>query len=112
MTTGEYLVAHSTLPSGTALAHLLNLQIGGGVGETVFASRFVVATAQQDSNVFSTDRKLSVFSLENEPSEQGDEFDVHVLTRQLTLTIRDKPGALVVTTKNRTTAVLETTLNL
>ena len=36
---GDYLVQHSTLSSGTALAHLLALQTGGG---TVFASMFAV----------------------------------------------------------------------
>ena len=41
MTTGDYLVQHSTLPSGTALAHLLALQTGTGQG-TVFASMFSV----------------------------------------------------------------------
>ena len=40
MTTGDYLVQHSTLPSGTALAHLLALQTGGG--GTVFASMFAL----------------------------------------------------------------------
>lgn len=41
MNTGEYLVSKSTLPSGTALAHLLAMQTGGGLG-TVFASMFSV----------------------------------------------------------------------
>ena len=40
MTTGDYLVQHSTLPSGTAMAHLLALQTGGG--GTVFASMFAL----------------------------------------------------------------------
>ena len=41
MTTGDALVQHSPLPSGTALAHLLALQAGTGQG-TVFASMFAV----------------------------------------------------------------------
>lgn len=41
-TTGQFLVANSTLPSGTALQHLLALQIGAG-GQTVFASQFAVS---------------------------------------------------------------------
>ena len=41
MTTGDYLVQHSTLPSGTALQHLLAMQTGGS-GGTVFASMFAV----------------------------------------------------------------------
>lgn len=39
-TTGQFLVANSTLPSGTALQHLLALQIGAGNGQIVFASQF------------------------------------------------------------------------
>ena len=51
MTTGEYLVAHSSLPSGTALAHLLALNAGSGTGETVFASRFSVTTGEDRFSV-------------------------------------------------------------
>lgn len=47
MTTGEYLVANSPLPSGTALAHFMALQFGAGQGETVFASRFCVVTGDE-----------------------------------------------------------------
>lgn len=42
-TTGQFLVANSTLPSGTALQHLLALQIGAGSGQTVFASQLAVS---------------------------------------------------------------------
>lgn len=48
MTTGEYLVSHSSLPTGTALAHLLALQVGTGLGETVFASKSFVRTSQEE----------------------------------------------------------------
>ena len=41
MTTGDYLVQHSTLQSGTALAHLLALQAGTSQG-TVFAAMFAL----------------------------------------------------------------------
>ena len=41
MTAGDYLVQHSTLSSGTALAHLLALQAGTGQG-TVFAAMFAL----------------------------------------------------------------------
>ena len=57
MTTGEYLVAHSSLPSGTALAHLLALNAGSGsgLGQTIFASRFSVTTGE---DCFSVVRKV------------------------------------------------------
>lgn len=53
MTTGEYLVAHSSLPSGTALAHLLALNAGSGsgLGQTIFASRFSVTTGEDRFSV-------------------------------------------------------------
>ena len=53
MTTGEYLVAHSSLPSGTALAHLLafNAGSGSGLGQTIFASRFSVTTGEDRFSV-------------------------------------------------------------
>jgi len=50
LTAGEYLVANSTLPSGTALQHLLALQIGTGTGsgQTIFCSQFNVRLDQQE----------------------------------------------------------------
>ena len=50
MTTGEYLLSKSSLPSGTALAHLLALQTGTGQG-TVFASMFSVSVEQPSITV-------------------------------------------------------------
>lgn len=42
MNAGQYLVSKSPLSSGTALAHFLTMQTGGGTGQgTVFASMFL-----------------------------------------------------------------------
>lgn len=59
MTTGEYLVANSTLPSGTALQHLLALQIGtgSGPGQTVFASQFAVSIETPRTEVYLKPRR-------------------------------------------------------
>ena len=57
MTTGEYLVLHSTLPSGTALEHLLALQVGSGSGEVIFTSH-MTAVVSEDS--------LAIVERENE----------------------------------------------
>jgi hypothetical protein len=48
MTTGEYLVSNSTLSSGTAMQHLLALQIGTGTGsgEAIFTSKIFTTYAQ------------------------------------------------------------------
>lgn len=48
-TTGQFLVANSTLPSGTALQHLQALQIGTGNGQTIFASQFLVSVEEPRS---------------------------------------------------------------
>lgn len=50
MTTGEYMLSKSSLSSGTALAHLLAMQTGSGLG-TVFASQFRVSIAQDEITV-------------------------------------------------------------
>lgn len=70
MTAGEYLVAHSPLASGTALAHFLALQFGAGQGETVFASKFCVVTAEDRLEVTNrTKRKAPTESASRQPKE-------------------------------------------
>lgn len=54
MTTGEYLVSKSLLPSGTALAHLLAMQ-GTGGGDNYFAE-FFVATHEMGSTIIEPER--------------------------------------------------------
>lgn len=44
MNLGQFISAHSPLPSGTVAQHLAAMQFGSGTGETVFASRFNVVT--------------------------------------------------------------------
>lgn len=72
MTTGEYLVANSPLPSGTALAHLLALQFGAGQGETVFASRFCVVAGEDRLEVVNRPKtKAPVENLQRRPPESS-----------------------------------------
>lgn len=72
MTTGEYLVANSPLPSGTALAHFLALQFGAGQGETVFASRFYVAIEEEVVNVTQSVKKQAPEVIDEVPKRQQD----------------------------------------
>ena len=48
MNAGQYIVALSGLPSGSAAQHLLSIQLGTGTGpgQTIFASRFSVVTGE------------------------------------------------------------------
>lgn len=72
MTAGEYLVAHSPLPSGTALAHFLALQFGAGPGETVFASRFYVAIEEEAVTVTQSVKKQTPEVIDEAPKRQQD----------------------------------------
>jgi len=72
VTTGEYLVANSPLPSGTALAHFLALQFGAGPGETVFASRFYVAVEEEVVNVAQSVKKQTPEVIDEAPKRQQD----------------------------------------
>lgn len=102
MTTGEYLVANSTLPSGTALQHLLALQIGSGQG-TVFCSQFNVRLDQQELVVTrKAKRSAQAAPTEAAPRQIKGKKDIAVLYRVPTMTVFDNgPEQLVVTRKRR-----------
>lgn len=53
MNAGQYIVALSGLPSGSAAQHLLSIQLGTGTGpgQTIFASRFSVTTGEDRFSV-------------------------------------------------------------
>lgn len=46
MNAGQYLVALSGLPSGSAGVHLLAIQAGTGPGQTIFSSRMCIVTGE------------------------------------------------------------------
>lgn len=99
MTTGDYLVAHSTLPSGTALQHLLALQIGSGQG-TVFCSQFSVHIEQQAHVVTrKAKRSAQAAPAEAAPRQIADkqQKSIAVLHRVSTMTVlADGPDELTV----------------
>ena len=48
MNLGQFITAHSPLPTGTVAQHLAAMQFGVGTGQTIFSSRFsVVASAER-----------------------------------------------------------------
>lgn len=51
MNAGQYLLALSPLPSGTAAQHLLAIQLGAGTGQTIFCSQRTVVFEQDETTV-------------------------------------------------------------
>lgn len=87
MTTGEYLVANSTLTSGTALQHLLALQIGSGQG-TVFCSQFNVRIERQELTVTrKAKRRVQAAPVEVAPRQIEGKKDISVLYRVPSMTV-------------------------
>lgn len=104
MTTGEYLVANSPLPSGTALAHFLALQFSAGQGETVFASRFYVAIEEEVVNVAQSVKKQAPEVIDEVPKRQQDrsapgKFAFPFLRHERVTAIHHNDAVCVVTTQ-------------
>ena len=100
MTTGDYLVQHSTLPSGTAMAHLLALQTGGGVSQTLFASMFAVRCDAPRMTLVQRAKREAGESVERvlrQVDDTGDDKDAVVLTRQAAVSVLTAPEWLTVT---------------
>ena len=107
MTTGDYLVQHSTLPSGTALAHLLALQTGGG--GTVFASMFALRCDEPRLTLVQRAKREAGESVERalrQIDERGDE-DVSVLTGTARMSVLTAPEWLTVTPVRETQVFIQ-----
>ena len=120
MTTGDYLVSHSTLPSGTALQHLLALQVGTGSGETIFASRFSVTIEQDEITVQQRAKRQAAPAQEiRKPSaEQSPTANRQMFARyrqdQIIVTSQPHPELYVTTTQRSalaTQSFARTTIN-
>ena len=108
MTTGDYLVQHSTLPSGTALAHLLALQTGGG--GTVFASMFALRCDEPQLTLVQRVKREAGEADKRTPrqiDETGDDKDAVVLTRQAAMSVLTAPEWLTVTPQRETQVVIQ-----
>ena len=109
MTTGDYLVQHSTLQSGTALAHLLALQAGTGQG-TVFASMFAVRCDEPRLTLVQRAKREAGEVTERAPrqiDETGDDKDAVVLTRQAAMSVLTAPEWLTVTPQRETQVFIQ-----
>ena len=109
MTTGEYLLSRSTLASGTALQHLLALQIGTGQG-TVFCSQFNVRLDQQELVVTRrAKRRVQAAPVDAAPRQVANAKDIAVLHRVPTLAVlADAPDELTVQQRTSRSVVLHT----
>lgn len=110
MTTGEYLVANSTLPSGTALQHLLALQIGSGTGsgQTIFCSQFNVRLDQQELVVTRrAKRRVQAAPVDAAPRKVANAKDIAVLYRVPSMTVfAESPDELTVQQRTSRSVVL------
>lgn len=108
MNAGQYLVQHSTLPSGTALAHLLALQAGTGQG-TVFASMFAVRCDEPRLTLVKRAKREAGEVTERAPrqiDETGDKNTV-VLTRQAAMSVLTAPEWLTITPQRETQVFIQ-----
>ena len=100
-TTGEYLLSKSTLPIGTALAHFLTMQTGGGTGQgTVFAAMFAVQVDTPRLTLAQRAKREAGEADDRTPrqiDETGDDKDAVVLTRQAAMSVQTAPEWLTVT---------------
>ena len=69
MNLGQFITAHSPLPTGTVAQHLLAIQLGTGTGpgQTIFASRFSVITGEDRFTVM---RKAKRQAPKAEPAQR------------------------------------------
>ena len=97
-TTGEYLLSKSTLPIGTALAHFLTMQTGGGTGQgTVFASMFTVRCDEPQLCVDLSKESKPVRQVSEAPVKPGKEVKrLFVTTREDGITITSQSNNLTV----------------
>ena len=103
-TTGEYLLSKSTLPIGTALAHFLTMQTGGGTGGTVFAAMFAVRCDEPRLTLVQRAKREAGEVTERAPrqiDETGDKNTV-VLTRQAAVSVLTVPEWLTITPQHET----------
>ena len=97
-TTGTYLLSHSSLSSGTALAHLLALQAGTGTGQTIFASMFSVQI--EEPRLFAVQRPKREAREDYRPAvsrlSADTEKAVSIFTREATLNVRTETDELFI----------------
>lgn len=101
MNTGQHLASLSSLPSGSALAHLLAATSGTGIqSKMVFASTFTVLIDEPVLHVGFPNKEIK-------PARQVAEVDVKPGKEIKRLFIETRPEDIVVTTSANTLTVVE-----
>ena len=115
MKLGEYLVANSSLPSGSIVQHILALNTGTGTGpgETIYAPRLFVQTTERQMLVTSRAKREARQSAPTAqpakaPQKQGSKYAyafttverIDVLTRDDSVFIVEKSVSSTVSTKD------------
>ena len=107
MNVGAYLVSKSPLSSGTALQHLLAMQMGG-TGGTVFAAMFAVQIDAPRLTLAQRAKREAVEADDRTPrqiDETGDDKDAVVLTRQAAMSVLTAASEWLTVTPQRETQV-------
>lgn len=116
-TTGQYLVSLSSLPSGSALAHLMAIQTGTGTGDSFYSGTVRVVTSQPEMFV---QRKARNAAIENkkttprfsEPKKKATRINAaYVLAAQNTAYSFTQPEEIFVLVRSGIEAVVQTASN-
>lgn len=117
MNTGERLASLSSLPSGSAMAHLLALQAGTGAGDSFYSGTVRVVTSQPEIFVH---RKVGRASVENEQSaprastlnkKSSRTNAAYVFSTQNTAYSLTKPEEVFVLVRSSRETVVQTAIN-
>ena len=110
MNVGEYLVSKSPLGSGTALAHLLAMQTGGGTGKTIFAAQMTVCMEAPQTTVTKrpSDHSVKTTQHETATAQQDKPNRIAVRTRPARVDVMTRPAAVFVTRQANMNAFVRT----
>lgn len=109
MNAGQYLLALSPLPSGTAAQHLLAIQLGAGTGQTIFCSQRTVVFEQDETTVTRKPKRRAApveKPIVQPIASSGKQRDIVARFSQQSITaVFDGPEELTVTQRTARTTV-------
>lgn len=113
MNVGEYLVSKSPLNSGTALAHLLAMQTGGGTGKTIFAAQMTVCVEAPQTTVIQrpSDHSVKTTQYETATAQQDKPNRIAVRTRPARVDATTRPASVFVAQKTHASTFVRTLPN-
>ena len=116
-TTGQYLVSLSSLPSGSALAHLMAIQTGTGTGDSFYSGTVRVVTSQPEMFVHRKARNAAIESKKtvprvSEPKKKATRINAsYVLAAQNTAHSFTHPEEVFVLVRSGIETVVQTASN-